>query len=222
MEGLLGGTGVGDGLGAWNARGRGFLKVEGMIDHSHRRGGGRGSLSLGGAVGILGRGCRGWAYNGAFLGGIFAFGAILDDEAHGFLDPNPMVLLGYCGGGLIDPAMLMRVNVAGNLVLALRITDDFLVFQHQPFIVFPFVTVFGGKQLVVSSSTPQTTLLGAISPVGVFAVLEIEANLVKSLLGHIIFPVWTEVSPIDDGINKLFWIGSEIATSFHSAYSLEA
>ena len=143
MKGLLGGTGVCDGLGAWNTGGRGFLKVKELTDHTHGRGGNCRSLSLGGGVGILGSGRGRRAGGGAFLGGIFAFGAILDHEADGFLDPNPVVLLGYGSGGLVDPAMLICVNVAGDLVLTLRVTDDFLVFQHQPFTIFPFVAVFG-------------------------------------------------------------------------------
>ena len=70
--------------------------------------------------------------------------------------------------------------------------------------------------------TPQTALFGAVCSVGVFSVFEVEADLVEALFGDKVFALRTEITAVDDGINKLVRVGSEVAAAFHAANAFKA
>lgn len=62
-----------------------------------------------------------------------------------------------------------------NLVLPLRIRDDFFVLEHED-VVF--------KQLIVCCRAAKSGFLGAVGPVRIFAVLEIELDLFEPVFTH--------------------------------------
>jgi hypothetical protein len=54
----------------------------------------------------------------------------------------------------------------------------------------------------------QSTFLRAISPVGVFGVLEVESDFVKALLRDEVFAFGAEVAAIDDGVDEGVGVGA--------------
>jgi hypothetical protein len=109
-----------------------------------------------------------------------ALWAVSDDLANSLLDANPMIE--FCDGSrrLINAAVTLVVHVARNFVLALRIRNDFFALEPEllRLVVIPWC------QLVMGGCRAQATLLGAVSPVRVFAIFEVEADLVEALFGH--------------------------------------
>lgn len=63
-----------------------------------------------------------------FCGGLLTFCTVLYDKTDGFLDPDPVELLGDRSGGFVDTAVLLCVHVPGDFVLSLRITHYLFVF----------------------------------------------------------------------------------------------
>ena len=100
--------------------------------------------------------------------------------------------------------MLLRVLLSRYFVLPLGIAHYFLVFQHQSLLPLPVLILY---QLIMRGRTPESTFLGAIGSVGIFAVFKVEANLVEALLGDKIFAFRTKVAAIDDGINEFIRTG---------------
>lgn len=70
-------------------------------------------------------------------------------------------------------------------------------------------------------SATQAALLSSISAVRVFPMLEVEANLVKTLLRHEVFAFGSEVSTVYYGINKLIGVRTQITAGFDAANTLE-
>ena len=68
--------------------------------------------------------------------------------------------------------------------------------------------------------TTETALFCSIGTMGVFAILEIEANLVEPLLGYKLI-ILSQVSAIYDGINKLARIRLQVTATFDTAKSLK-
>lgn len=106
-----------------------------------------------------------------------AFGAVADDLADGFLDADPVISFCYGRRGFVDTAVRLVVHFASNLVLLLRVRDDFLTFQHQ----FLLLVASGRHELVVCCCTPETALLCSVCAIGILSVLEVEPDLVEAL-----------------------------------------
>ncbi len=151
---------------------------------------------------------------------IFAFWAVLDSEADSLLDTHPMVVL--CNGGrrLVDPAMLASMDLSCDLVLPLWVCNDFLVLQHQPLLTVPIL--LSRDELVVRRRTSQAALLSAVGAVGVFAVLEVEADLVETLFRDEVFTLGAKVAAVDDGINEVVRVGPQVAAGFNAPDAFEA
>ena len=60
--------------------------------------------------------------------------AIPNYKTDSFLNPHPMIPLRNRRRRLIDAPMLRYMHIPCNLVLFLRIGDDFFVFEHQLFV----------------------------------------------------------------------------------------
>ena len=76
-------------------------------------------------------------------------------------------------------------------------------------------------ELIVGCSGAQTTLFGSIGTIGIFAVFEVETNLVKALFRYKII-ILTEIATVDDGIDELSRIRFEITTALYATKTLEA
>ena len=66
--------------------------------------------------------------NDGHLAELFALSAVLDHLADRLLDPDPVIFQCDDCGRLIDTSMLSYMHALCNLILPLRIRDDFLVF----------------------------------------------------------------------------------------------
>jgi hypothetical protein len=73
----------------------------------------------------------------------------------------------------------------------------------------------------VGRGTTEPALLCPVRAVGVLPILEVEADLVEALFGCVLF-VLTEISTIDDGIDKLAWERLEVAAALDTTDALEA
>lgn len=78
----------------------------------------------------------------------------------------------------------------GNLVLLVAITNHLLVFQQQ---LIPF-------QPIMRRCAPQPGFLTSVGVRGIFPFLEVEPNLVETLLRDIVF-VFAELSAVDDSVD---------------------
>ena len=146
-----------------------------------------------------------------------ALWAIPDDLADSLLDADPVVE--FCNGRrrLVDAAVALVVHVACNLVLALRIGNDFFPLKPEllRLVVGPWC------QLVVGGRRAQAAFLCAVGSVWVFAVLQVEADLVEALFRHKVV-VLPQIAPVYDGIDKLAGIRLEIAAALDAPNALEA
>lgn len=115
---------------------------------------------------------------GRFLVAVFAVDAIFDDEADGFFDADPVVLLCYCCRCFVDAAVRQGVDLTGDFVLALWVCDDFFVFEHQPF--FAVLAVLGGEEFVMGCGAAESGFFSPVGAVGIFAVFEVEADFVEA------------------------------------------
>lgn len=52
----------------------------------------------------------------------------------------------------------------------------------------------------------KSRFLRTVGTVGIFPVLEIEADLIKAFLADKILTFWTEVAAIDDSVNEVIWV----------------
>ena len=52
--------------------------------------------------------------------------------------------------------------------------------------------------------------------------LEIELDLLKSLFRHVVLALKSQISSVDNGIHRLFGVGSKVAATFDAADALEA
>jgi hypothetical protein len=113
--------------------------------------------------------------------------------------------------------MALVVHVACDFILALRVGDDFFPLEPQ----LLRLVIGPGGELVVCGCGPQTAFFGTVGTIGVFAVLEVEANLVKALFGDKVV-VLAQVAPIDDGVDELPRVRLEVATALDAPDALEA
>ncbi len=122
---------------------------------------------------------------------LLAIGAILDHQTDRLLDAHPMVLLRDRRRRLVDAAMLKHMHLSRNLILPLRIGHDLLVLEHEPLAALDArldeARVVARHELVVRGGAAETAFLRPVRPVRVFAVLEVEADLVEALFGHEVF-----------------------------------
>lgn len=128
-----------------------------------------------------------------------------------------MILDRNRGSGLVDPAMLLTMDPASDLILLLGIRDNLLVLQHQ----LLWFSILSSNKLVVSGSTSQPALLRPISPSRVLGMLEIVSDLVKTLLRHRILTFRPQVSAVNDGIDQLAWIRAQIPAAGNLTDTLE-
>lgn len=90
------------------------------------------------------------------------------------------------------------VDVSCNLVLLLGISNDFFTLQPK----FLRFVVGGGCEFVVGRCAAKTALLRSVGAIGVFAVLEVEADLVEALLRYEVV-LLAEIASVDDGVYEL-------------------
>lgn len=62
-------------------------------------------------------------------------------------------------------------------------------------------------------SAAEATLLCSIGAMGVLSILEIEADLIETFFRDKVI-ILTEISPVDDGVNKFARIRFEVARAF--------
>jgi len=74
----------------------------------------------------------------------------------------------------------------------------------------------------VRRRAPQAALLCAVGAVGVFAVLQVKANLVKSLFRDEVFTLGSKVSAVDDGIDEVIRVGAQVAAGFNAPDAFKA
>lgn len=148
------------------------------------------------------------------LAQLLALGAGADHVADRLLDAAPVELFCNGGGGLVDPSVVDGVDVSGNLVLPPRVRNDFLVLEHE---------LVALEELVVGCRAAQPALFGAVCPVGVFAVLEVESYLVEALFANELFALSrSQVSAVYDGVNEPVRMASQVAAGFDAADAFEA
>lgn len=103
-----------------------------------------------------------------------------------------------CDGcsSLVDAAVGFVVNISSDLVLLLRIRNDFLALQPQ---LFRFV-VFARRELVVRRCTPETTLFGPVGAIRVLSVLEVKADLIEALFRDEVV-LSAKIATVDDSVD---------------------
>lgn len=70
--------------------------------------------------------------------------------------------------------------------------------------------------------TSQAALLSAVGAVGIFAVLEVEADLVEALFRDKVFTLGAKVAAVDDGIDEVVRVGPQVAAGFDAPDAFEA
>jgi hypothetical protein len=90
------------------------------------------------------------------------------------------------------------MHLLGNLILVLRVRDNFFVLEHELFVF----TVLPFNEFVMRGRTPESTLLSSVGTSRVFGVLEIISNFVEAVLRNGIFPISSQVSAVDYSVNK--------------------
>lgn len=168
--------------------------------------------------------------HGRDLGRVFALGTVLDRHAHRLLDAHPVVHLRDRRRRLVDAPVLLRVLLPRDLVLPLRIAHHLLVLQHQPLFPpssscppsSPSSSRLHGNKLIMRRRAPQPAFFRPVRPVGVFAVLEIEADLVEALFRDEVFALGAQVSSVDDGVDEFVWVGAQVSAGFDAADAFEA
>lgn len=131
-----------------------------------------------------------------------------------------MIFLGYGSSRLVDASMLCNVDLTRDLILSLWIRHNLFVLQHQS--LSTFGAVFSGQQLVMRSRRAKSRFLGAVSTMGIFSMLEVEANLVKSFFADKILAFGAKVSAVDDGVDEFIRVRAEVTTSLDAADTFEA
>lgn len=148
------------------------------------------------------------------LAQLLALGAGADHVADRLLDAAPVELFCNGGGGLVDSSVVDGVDVSGNLVLPPRVRNDFLVLEHE---------LVALEELVVGCRAAQPALFGAVCPVGVFAVLEVESYFVEALFADELFALSrSQVPAVYDGVNEPVRMASQVAAGFDAADAFEA
>ena len=208
-----GADGVGAEMGVWMR-----VEVDEALDVCDGDGGGG---RLGGSFRGAGDGGGVRAGRGG-LGDVFAVRAVFDDQADGFFDAHPVELLGDGGGRLVDAAVLLLVHHARDLVLPLRVGDDFFVLEHEAVGRIGAVRGVAGQELVVRRGAAEAAFLRAVRPRGVFAVFEVEADFVEAFFGDKVFAVGAEVAAVDDGVDEVVGVGAQRAAAFDPADAFEA
>lgn len=143
-----------------------------------------------------------------------------DHVQNSVLDAPPMIPLRDRRRGFVDPGMLaQRMRLPCNLVLPRWVRDDLLVLEHEHVVL---------EQLVVCHGATQSGFLGAVGPVRIFAVLEVELDLFETLFTHEFVTFFAaaaaqrEVAPVNDGVDEAVWVGFELAAAGDAADALEA
>lgn len=116
---------------------------------------------------------------------IFTPGAIFNHQADSLLNSDPVVLLRNNRSRFVNSGMLMRVHPSRNLILTLRIGNNLLILEHQPFRILTIcslVLVFCGKQFIMSCSRSQAGLFRSVGSVRILAVFEVKAYLFEAFV----------------------------------------
>ena len=74
----------------------------------------------------------------------------------------------------------------------------------------------------MSGRGAESRLLRTIGAVRVFAMLEVEANFIKTFFAYEIFPVGAEVPAINDGVDESIRVRLQITAALDAADTFEA
>ena len=120
--------------------------------------------------------------------------------------------------------MGLGVHVARDLVLSVRVGDDFFAFEHELVVLAVITTaaVRVGHEAVVRCGGAETGLLCAVGAVGVGAGFEVEADLVEALLAYVLVAFAAQLAAEDDGVDELVRVGFEIPTALDPPDTFEA
>lgn len=106
------------------------------------------------------------------------------------------------------------MHVAGDFVLPGWVGYDLLVLEHE---LVPL------EELIVSRGTAQPALFRTICAVGVFAIFEVEADLVEAFFANELFAVpGRQVSSVYDGIDESIGVAPQVAAFLYATDTLEA
>jgi hypothetical protein len=83
--------------------------------------------------------------------------------------------------------MLVAMHISGNLVLALRVGYDLLVFQQQ---LVRLVTL-RRDQFIMCCRAPKPALFCSIGAIRILSVLEVESYFIEPFFRHIVFSLRT-------------------------------